>query len=81
MAKPSFKKYNLGDITLNAQGYIEINTATQLEVTSGQNYIIFLFTWSSTSPVAAFNITDDGHYVLGAANQKIYGLKVEKMTW
>jgi RNA:NAD 2'-phosphotransferase (TPT1/KptA family) len=63
---------SVGNITLNANGYADV----QSYAPSIQYAFAAIGTWQSVTPVAAFNITSDGRFLIGSANQTINGLTI-----
>ena len=63
---------SVGNITLNAAGYADV----QSYAPGIQYAFAAIGTWQSVTPVAAFNITYDGRFLIGSANQTINGLSI-----
>lgn len=68
-----YQTTNMGDITLNSQGYYTIPEAQR---PSGTVVAALIAGWSTMYPLGAINITSDGIYVMGAANTNITNLRI-----
>ena len=64
---------NMGDVTLNNDGYYTIPAAQR---PSGTVVAAFIAGWSAMYPKGAINITSDGIYVMGASNTSINNLRI-----
>lgn len=68
-----YQTTNMGDITLNSQGYYTIPEARR---PSGTVVAALIAGWSTMYPIGAINITSDGIYIMGAANTNITNLRI-----
>lgn len=71
-----YQTTNIGDITLNSQGYYTIPAAQR---PSGTVVLASIAGWSTMYPIGAINITSDGIYVMGAANTNITNLRISHL--
>ena len=68
-----YQLVNMGDITLNNDGYYTIPVAQR---PSGTVVAALIAGWSAMYPKGALNITSDGIYVMGASNTNITNLRI-----
>ena len=68
-----FRDVTIGDVTLTSQGFQNINSQKPSDIAT-RIKMVAIYSWTTASPVACFNVTASGNYVFGPANQTITNL-------
>lgn len=72
-----YKTVDVGSVTILADGYLSLNSYRPATPTGYQFMFALVNAWSSTTSKTAFNITDNGTWLIGTGGDTITGLKID----
>lgn len=72
-----YKTVDVGSVTILADGYLNLNSYRPATPTGYQFMFALVNAWSSTTSKTAFNITDNGTWLIGTGGDTITGLQID----